>query len=64
VSSPGYTGTDPQTLTGSWNQHLAHEVRWPDGDLYEDADGASRVTESRARVIAQHIGGTIRKARS
>jgi hypothetical protein len=61
---PGYTSTDPQTLAASWDQHLTDEVRWPDGDLYTDVDGAYRFTEGRARVIAQHIGGTIRKART
>jgi hypothetical protein len=58
-----YTSADPETLAASWEQHLTHEVRWPDGDLYTDADGVSRFTIGRARVIAQHIGGTVREAR-
>lgn len=38
------------------------EVRWPDGALYRDRDGATRFTLARARVIAQVTGGTIHRA--
>lgn len=36
-------------------------VRWPDGGIYVNGKGETRLTEEEARAIAPRIGGTWRR---
>jgi hypothetical protein len=41
------------------SENAAHEVIWPDGSLFSDADGVSGFPRERASLIAGSIGGKV-----
>jgi hypothetical protein len=39
----------------------AFQVRWPDGGIYVNRNGETRLTEAEAKMTAPRIGGTWRR---
>jgi hypothetical protein len=56
------TANNASAKTPEGRGEAEYEVTWPDGSVYRNRHGQTRLAEAEAKMTAPRIGGTWRRA--